>query len=86
MKRFLVKYATIAEQVVKDSFDTLEEAITYCDKETVGSQVYDGDKSNRNEHFWYEVYDTSVGVWENNEVDIVHVDEASVYVTNDFWV
>lgn len=85
MKRFLVKYATIAEQVVKDGFDTLEEAIAYCDKETEGAQVYDGDKANRNEHYWYEVYDTSVGVWENNEVDIDHIDESSVYVTKDFW-
>lgn len=86
MKRFIVKYATIAEQVVKDSFDTLEEAVAYCDKETEGSQLYDGDKPNRNEHFWYEVYDTSVGIWENEEVDTEHIDEASVYVTNDFWV
>lgn len=85
MKRFLVKSATIAEQVTKDRFDTLEEAIAFCDKETEDAQVYDGNRPNRNEHYWYEVYDTSIGLWENDEVDAEHIDKASVYVTKDFW-
>ncbi len=86
MKRFIIKYATIAEQVTKDSFNTLEEAISFCEKETEGAQLYDGNKPNRNEYFWYEVYDTSIGNWNGDEVDDEHIDEASVYVTNDFWV
>lgn len=85
MKKFIVKYATIAEQVTKESFNTLEEAISFCDKATEDAQVYDGDKPNRNEYFWYEVYDTSIGTWTGEEVDAEHLDAASVYVTNDFW-
>jgi hypothetical protein len=41
MKKFIVKYATIAEQVTKESFNTLEEAISFCDKATEDAQAYD---------------------------------------------
>lgn len=86
MKRYIAKYATIAEQVTKDSFNTLEEAISFCEKETEGAQLYDGSVQTHNDYYYYEVYDTSIGAWENDEVDNEHMDEASVYRTKDFWI
>lgn len=86
MKRFIAKYATIAEQVTKNSFNTLEEAISFCEKETEGAQLYDGSVHTHNDYYYYEVYDTSIGVWENDEVDNEHIDEASVYTTKNFWI
>lgn len=81
MKRFVVNYGTIAEQVTEDSFDTLDEAIEYCNAKVEGQQLYDGSNPLRNDHFWYEVWDSEIGVWNKDQCDY-----ESVYVTMDYWV
>lgn len=86
MKKYLVKYATIGSQQTEDRFDTIEEAISFCNKKTEGSRPYDGYDLTKNDHYWYEVYDTSIGHWENDQVDDDHIDESSVYTTEYYWI
>lgn len=81
MKRFVVNYGTIAEQVTENSFDDLDKAIEYCNAKVEGQQPYDGSNPLRNDYFWYEVWDSEIGVWNKDQVEC-----ESVYVTRDYWV
>lgn len=86
MKKYLVKYATIGSQQTEDRFDTIDEAIHFCDKKVEDAQPYDGGDFTRNDRFWYEVYDTSIGDWVGDRVDDAHIDASSVYTTEDYWI
>lgn len=66
---YIIVYGTIAEEVPVKYSLTLEEAIAYCDKNTDGMILYDGDRPNRNEYFWYAVT----------------LDGEEVYTTNNYW-
>lgn len=68
-KEYIVLYGTIAEEVEVEHFFTLTEAINWCNKNTRGMTLFDGDRCNRNDHFWYTV--------------TLHGEE--VYTTNNYW-
>lgn len=60
MKNFSVYYRTNVESVMVAEFDTLADAVAYCDEETKGCElVADGDNryENHNISFSYEVFE-----------------------------
>lgn len=66
---YVIIYGTIAEEVPVSYSPTLEEAISYCNRNTDGMIPYNGDRPNRNEYFWYAVT----------------LNGKEVYITNEYW-
>lgn len=78
--RYVVKRATIVEQIYIASFATLNEAIAFSESKVKDYMPCEED-SIHNTYFWYEVYDSTMKEYASNDT----VAEASVYTTNNYY-
>ena len=78
--RYVVKRATIVEQIYIASFATLNEAIAFSESKVKDYMPCEED-SIHNTYFWYEVYDSTMNEYASNDT----VAEASVYTTNNYY-
>jgi hypothetical protein len=88
LKHYIVKYADIAGQILKAQFDEFDEAVNFATTQVQGEKLYNGELSH-NDFFWYEVYNTEVGEWNNDGILLDgfedKIDEASVFCTRNYW-
>lgn len=76
MKKFVVFYSNDVESSKVKEFDTLNEAVAYCEEQTKGEELANGDFK----MFKYEVYDTEAQTEDGN---IFELDP--VYKTPYYW-